>query len=157
MVIAVVRYRHVVHPLKGKMSPTTAKRCCWAILLWSSITSVPTLIFNGKHTITNGNANVTICYIADEVQKTIFPTICFGVYGMLFCISVIILSLIYMIIGKTIRKTNKERNTMMQQPMTSVKEDLDKSQKKIWHTKYRVTGKTRTCVRTVTGRPKCCF
>lgn len=75
------------------------------------------------------------------MQTTIFPTICFGFYGMLYCMSVIILSLAYMLIGKTIRKTNKKRNQMKQQPMKSaIKEN---SRQKIWHTyrasKYRVT------------------
>jgi hypothetical protein len=69
----------------------------------------PAIVFNGNYAITNGNSTATICYISDEALTTIFPTIYLGFFCLLYCTSVIILSITYIIIGKTIRKAHVER------------------------------------------------
>lgn len=112
LVIAVARYRHIVHPLKEKMSITTAKRCCGTVFVFSIFSAVPALVFNGNYAVSIGNSTATICYISDEALTTIFPALYLGFYWLVYCASVIILSMTYLVIGKTIRKAQIERLQM---------------------------------------------
>ncbi|XP_056022124.1 opsin, blue-sensitive-like [Ostrea edulis] len=101
LVIAVSRYRHIVHPLKEKMSITTAKRCCGTVFVFSIFSAVPALVFNGNYAVSIGNSTATICYISDEALTTIFPALYLGFYWLVYCASVIILSMTYLVIEQT--------------------------------------------------------
>ncbi|XP_061173369.1 neuropeptide S receptor-like [Saccostrea echinata] len=118
LVIAVVRYRHIVHPLKQKLSHAKARQCCWAVFVLSILTAAPAFVLNGNHTATIGNSTATICYIADTAQKTIYPTVYLTFYGMFYCLSVVILCLTYVVIVKTIRKANIARRQMQRHVST---------------------------------------
>lgn len=106
--IAVERYIMVYYPLKARqLTPRFAKAVCLLACMIATVFSCPSFVFYGTHTLTlrvNGtDVQGKTCYISDEIKNgTVWRLVFTSVLLTLLIINFIILTILYIAIGKKI-------------------------------------------------------
>lgn len=104
--IAIDRYRKICFPFGKQLSAKGTKITCWVVVVISLILAVPMLFIYGVAESETGLPNVTgsECYIAADMMESDIPLIYNGVNIMIFVISVMVLSGLYIKVAIVVRK-----------------------------------------------------
>ncbi|ESO85989.1 hypothetical protein LOTGIDRAFT_235583 [Lottia gigantea] len=108
-VVAVDRQRKICHAVKKQISIKIAKICVIVVASLSLGISMPSLMLNGVKNIPTGKEGIlgTECKYADNFQNAFFPKLFLGFQFLIFLSSLTLLSVLYILIGRTVFKHSK--------------------------------------------------
>ncbi|XP_052096897.1 cholecystokinin receptor type A-like [Mytilus californianus] len=107
--IAIDRYRKICKPLEKQLSAMGTKIICWVTAFVAAISASPMIFLYGVADVDTRTPNITgkECYISKDFAFTEFPLIYDGFFILVFLLSILIVSILYINVGIAVRKRKK--------------------------------------------------
>ncbi|XP_059154642.1 muscarinic acetylcholine receptor M2-like [Physella acuta] len=103
VVVAIIRYRKICKPFGRQLNNRETKIICACVVGLSLVFSLPFAIFYGQITVDTGHKGIQgyNCAVADQ---SIWPTVCHGLYILVFMACCVTLTTLYCFIGSEARR-----------------------------------------------------